>query len=90
MRVVAYERELVALIIPADSSSPATLPGNAQARHICRPRIARTMPNRDGIWRCQIRNSSALNLLTANSRPRRSEVSQIVAARSQSLHVQAA
>ena len=38
--VVAHERELVALIIPTDTSVCSDAPGHAQPRHICRPRTA--------------------------------------------------
>ena len=57
--VVAYERELVALIIPAIRQFAAT---PRQCTTSSRPPLAncRIMPNRVGIWRCPIRNSTAL------------------------------
>ena len=57
--VVAYERELVALIIPATPQSAATPLQCTTSSHPPRANC-RTTPNRDGIWRCPIRNFGAL------------------------------
>ena len=87
--VVAYEGELVVLIIPADSSVCSNSPAmqnlvTSAARELpdyAKPRRYLAMSDQE---------FQRLNLLTANSRPRRSEVSRIVAERSQSLQLQSA
>jgi long-chain acyl-CoA synthetase len=87
--VVAHERELVALIIPSDasvcsdSSAMQKLVASAagQLPDYAKPRRYLAMSDQE---------FRRLDLLTSNSRPRRSEVSQIVAERSQSLQVQGA
>jgi long-chain acyl-CoA synthetase len=87
--VVAYERELVALIIPADSSVCSDSP----AMHNLVTSAARELPDYAKPRRYLAMSDQEfqrLDLLTANSRPRRSEVSQIVAERSRSLQVQGA
>ena len=85
--VVAYERQLVALIIPADSSvcsDPSAMHNlvTSAARELpdyAKPRRYLTMSDQE---------FQRLDLLTANSRPRRSQVGEIVAERSRSLQVQ--
>ena len=87
--VVAHERELVALIIPADAS----VCSDASAMHSLATSAARELPDYAKPRRYLAMSDQEfrrLDLLTANSRPRRSEVSQIVAERSQSLQVQGA
>jgi long-chain acyl-CoA synthetase len=85
--VVAHETELVALIIPTDASVCSDFPAlhdlvNSAARELpdyAKPRRYLAMSDQE---------FRRLDLLTANSRPRRSEVSQVVAERSRSLRVQ--
>lgn len=85
--VVAHEAELVAVIIPTDSSLCDDVPTmhdlvTSAARELpgyAKPRRYLTMSD------VEFRR---LDLLTANSRPRRSEVSRIVIERSRSLQVQ--
>jgi long-subunit acyl-CoA synthetase (AMP-forming) len=87
--VVAHERELVALIIPTDSS----VCGDFPAMHDLVASAARALPDYAKPRRYLAMSDQEfrrLDLLTANSRPRRSEVSQIVAERSRSLQVQGA
>jgi long-chain acyl-CoA synthetase len=87
--VVAHERELVALIIPTDSS----VCGDSPAMHDLVASAARALPDYAKPRRYLAMSDQEfrrLDLLTANSRPRRSEVSQIVAERSQSLPLQGA
>ncbi len=87
--VVAHERELVALIIPTDSS----VCGDSPAMHDLVASAARALPDYAKPRRYLAMSDQEfrrLDLLTANSRPRRSEVSQIVAERSRSLQVQGA
>jgi long-chain acyl-CoA synthetase len=87
--VVAHDSELVALIIPADASvcsnSPAMQSLLASAAgdlpDYAKPRRYLAMSDQE---------FRRLDLLTANSRPRRSEVRQVVAERSRSLRVQGA
>jgi long-chain acyl-CoA synthetase len=87
--VVAHESELVALIIPTDASvcsnSPAMQSLLASAAgdlpDYAKPRRYLAMSDQE---------FRRLDLLTANSRPRRSEVSQVVAERSRSLRFQSA
>jgi long-chain acyl-CoA synthetase len=85
--VVALERELVALIIPADSSVCTDSP----AMHNLVTFAARELPDYAKPRRYLAMSDQEfrrLDLLTADSRPRRSEVSQIVAERSRLLQVQ--
>jgi long-chain acyl-CoA synthetase len=85
--VVTHEAELVALIIPTDSSLCDDVPTmhdlvTSAARELpgyAKPRRYLTMSDLE---------FRRLDLLTANSRPRRSEVSRIVIERSRSLQVQ--
>jgi long-subunit acyl-CoA synthetase (AMP-forming) len=87
--VVAHERELVALIIPTDSSVCSDSP----AMHNLVTSAARELPDYAKPRRYLAMSDQEfrrLDLLTANSRPRRSEVSQVVAERSRSLQVQGA
>ena len=87
--VVAHERELVALIIPTDSSVCSDSP----AMHNLVTSAARELPGYAKPRRYLAMSDQEfrrLDLLTANSRPRRSEVSQVVAERSRSLQVQRA
>jgi long-subunit acyl-CoA synthetase (AMP-forming) len=87
--VVAHEGELVALIIPTDSS----VCGDSPAMHDLVASAARALPDYAKPRRYLAMSDQEfrrLDLLTANSRPRRSEVSQIVAERSRSLQVQGA
>jgi long-chain acyl-CoA synthetase len=85
--VVAHDRELVALIIPTDSS----VCSDAPAMHSLVTFAARALPDYAKPRRYLAMSDQEfrrLDLLTANSRPRRSEVSQVVAERSRSLRVQ--
>ena len=87
--VVAHDRELVALIIPTDASVCSDVP----AMHDLVTSAARELPDYAKPRRYLAMSDHEfrrLNLLTANSRPRRSDVSQIVAERSRSLQVQGA
>jgi long-chain acyl-CoA synthetase len=87
--VVAHERELVALIIPTDAS----VCGDSPAMHDLVASAARALPDYAKPRRYLAMSDQEfrrLDLLTANSQPRRSEVSQIVAERSQSLQLQGA
>jgi long-subunit acyl-CoA synthetase (AMP-forming) len=87
--VVAHERELVALIIPTDASVCSDSP----AMHNLVTSAARELPDYAKPRRYLAMSDQEfrrLDLLTANSRPRRSEVSQVVAERSRSLQVQGA
>jgi long-chain acyl-CoA synthetase len=87
--VVAHEAELVALIIPTDSS----LCDDVSAMHNLVTSAARELPDYAKPRRFLAMSDQEfqrLDLLTANFRPRRSEVSQIVAERSQSLQFQGA
>jgi long-chain acyl-CoA synthetase len=87
--VVAHERELVALIIPTDAS----VCDDSPAMHDLVASAARALPDYAKPRRYLAMSDQEfrrLDLLTANSRPRRSEVSQIVAERSQSLQLQGA
>jgi long-chain acyl-CoA synthetase len=87
--VVAHERELVALIIPTDASVSSDSP----AMHNLVASAARALPDYAKPRRYLAMSDQEfrrLDLLTANSRPRRSEVSQVVAERSRSLQVQGA
>jgi long-chain acyl-CoA synthetase len=87
--VVAHERELVALIIPTDAS----VCSDAPAMHDLVTSAARELPDYAKPRRYLAMSDQEfrrLDLLTANSRPRRSEVSQIVAERSRLLQVQGA
>ena len=87
--VVAHERELVALIIPTDASVCSDSP----AMHRLVASAARELPDYAKPRRYLAMSDQEfrrLDLLTANSRPRRSEVSQVVAERSRSLQVQGA
>ena len=85
--VVAHERELVALIIPtdasvcSDSSAMQNLVASAAGDlpDYAKPRRYLAMSDQE---------FRRLNLLTANARPRRFEVSQVVAERSRSLQLQ--
>ena len=85
--VVAHEAELVALIIPTDSSLCDDVPTmqnlvTSAARELpgyAKPRRYLAMSDQE---------FRRLDLLTANFRPRRSEVRQIVAERSRSLQFQ--
>lgn len=87
--VVAHEKELVALIIPTD---PSVCSG-APAMHSLGTSAARELPDYAKPRRYLAMSDQEfrrLDLLTANSRPRRFEISQVVAERSQSLQLQGA
>jgi long-chain acyl-CoA synthetase len=87
--VVAHERELVALIIPTDAS----VCSDAPAMHNLVTSAARELPDYAKPRRylaMSDREFRRLDLLTANSRPRRFEIGQVVAQRSQSLQLQGA
>ena len=87
--VVAHEKELVALIIPTDPS----VCSDAPAMHSLGTSAARELPDYAKPRRYLAMSDQEfrrLDLLTANSRPRRFEISQVVAERSQSLQLQGA
>jgi long-chain acyl-CoA synthetase len=87
--VVAHERELVALIIPTDSA----VCGDSPAIHDLVASAARELPDYAKPRRYLAMSDQEfrrLDLLTANSRPRRFEIRQVVAERSQSLRLQGA
>jgi len=87
--VVAHERQLVALIIPADPS----VCSDAPALHSLVTSAARELPDYAKPRRylaMSDREFRRLDLLTANSRPRRLEIRQVVAERSRSLQLQGA
>ena len=82
--VVAHDRELVALIVPTDAS----VCGDAPAMHDLVTSAARELPDYAKPRRYLAMSDQEfrrLDLLTANSRPRRFEIGQVVAERSQSL-----
>ncbi len=87
--VVAHERELVALIIPNDAS----VCSDASAMHSLVTFAARELPDyaKPRLYLAMSdQEFRRLDLLTANSRPRRFEIRQVVAERSRSLQVQGA
>jgi len=87
--VVAHERELVALIIPTDAS----VCSDAPAMHNLVTCAARELPDYAKPRRylaMSDREFRRLDLLTANLRPRRFEIGQVVAQRSRSLQLQGA
>jgi long-subunit acyl-CoA synthetase (AMP-forming) len=87
--VVAHERELVALIVPNDAS----VCSDASAMHSLVTSAARELPDYARPRRYLAMSDQEfrrLDLLTPNARPRRFEIGQVVAERSQSLQLQGA